>query len=202
MPTFNSNNHHNNSSNNPTASRGPAPAVGTSAQPSRSHKKIGEILVKRGVLTQTQCQRVLDEQTRCHRPFGELAEVMFCVPPKALEDAWAEQYESVTAHVDPRTERVDPTVLMQLTRRQAWQFRLLPLRMDGSELLICTCREHLPRAVRFAYQHFGTGCYFVLTDKDKLAEALSTHYPMDGAAAVMHACDEAKRCAAGDTPDP
>ncbi len=204
MPTFNSN--HNNIDNphnsSGTNGRGFTAAGPGSAQPSRSHKKIGEILVKRGVLTQTQCQRVLDEQTRCHRPFGELAEVMFCVPPKALEDAWAEQYESVTAHVDPRTERVDPTVLMQLTRRQAWQFRLLPLRMDGSELLICTCREHLPRAVRFAYQHFGTGCYFVLTDKDKLAEALSTHYPMDGAAAVMHACDEAKRCAAGDTPDP
>lgn len=200
MPTFNNNNNNANSSNtNHRTSTGASPG---STQPPRSHKKIGEILVKRGVLTQTQCQRVLDEQTRCHRPFGELAEVMFCVPPKALEDAWAEQYESVTAHVDPRTERVEPSVIMQLTRRQAWQFRLLPLRMDGSELLICTCREHLPRAVRFAYQHFGTGCYFVLTDKEKLAEALSMYYPMDGAAAVMHACDEAKRCAAGDTSDP
>lgn len=202
MPTFNSNNSNHTNASGQTNSRNPVAGVPGSIHTPRSHKKIGEILVKRGVLTQTQCQRVLDEQTRCHRPFGELAEVMFCVPPKALEDAWAEQYESVTAHVDPRTERVDPTVLMQLTRRQAWQFRLVPLRMDGSELLICTCREHLPRAVRFAYQHFGTGCYFVLTDKEKLAEALSMYYPMDGAAAVMHACDEAKRCAAGDTSDP
>lgn len=157
-------------------------------------ERIGEILVRHGQLTAVQCQRILDEQSRCHRPFGELAEVMFNVSPRALEEAWAEQYEATTARVDPLVERTDQLVLMQITRRQAWQFRLVPLRMDGAELLICTCREHLPRAVRFAYQHFGTGCYFVLADKEHLTRALQRYYPMDGAVEVTEACDRARLC--------
>ncbi|CAN5801844.1 hypothetical protein BH11PLA1_BH11PLA1_13700 [soil metagenome] len=155
-------------------------------------QRIGEILVRNGALTAIQCQRILDEQSRTHRPFGELAEIMFGVSTDALENAWAEQYESVTAQVDPFTERIDRTVLMQLTRRQAWQFRLIPMRMDGAELLICTSRPHLARAVRFAYRHFGTGCYFVLCAPERLTEALEKYFAMDGAADVTRACEETR----------
>jgi len=172
--------------------------VAGNLEPTPMRQRIGEILVRNGVLTPVQCARILDEQSRTHRPFGELAEIMFNVTPHQLEEAWAEQYESITARVDPLTERVDRLVAMQITRRQAWQFRVLPLRMDGTELLICTCREHLPRAVRFAYQHFGTGCYFVMSSKDQLTDALEHYYPMDGAASVLRATDEARALVRGE----
>lgn len=163
------------------------------------HQRIGEILVRRGVITPIQCSRILDEQSRCHRPFGELAEVMFNVSTRDLESAWAEQYESLAHKIDPMVERIDPAVLMNITRRQAWQFRLIPMRYDGSELMVCTCREHLPRALRFAYQHFGAGCYFVLADKHHLADALNKHYPMDGAREIAIASDATREAAVGDS---
>ncbi|MCW5766519.1 MAG: hypothetical protein KIT68_11155 [Phycisphaeraceae bacterium] len=143
--------------------------------------KLGELLVRRGCISQDQCDQVLDEQRRTGRPFGEIAEAMFNLDPAALESAWADQYQAITGLIDPRRESTDVRVLSMISRRQAWQFRILPLRMDGAEVMICTAKEHLPRALRFAYSRFGPGCYFVLAEPDHLGQALERHYPMPGA---------------------
>ena len=149
-------------------------------EPQVSPPRIGELLVKRGALTAAQVETVLRAQRSRREPFGLLAEEMFDVPKEVLEEAWAEQYSYITAKVDPQVERIDALVVRTLSARQAWQFRMLPMRYDGREVMIVTSQQHLAKALRFAYQHFGPSCYFVLTDDDKLREALDRHYPMLG----------------------
>ncbi len=141
---------------------------------------IGELLVRERVLTREQCEQVLQRQHATHRPFGELAEQMFGVESSAVEKAWAEQYAATTRWVDPRTERIDPAVREMVTRRQAWQFRVLPMGYDGSELMVCTLQESLVRAMNFAARQIPIQCYFVLATPDALAGALGVYYPMDG----------------------
>ncbi|MGD9689443.1 MAG: hypothetical protein AB7K52_07450 [Phycisphaerales bacterium] len=142
--------------------------------------RIGELLVKRGVLTPDQRDRVLLEQRVRHRPFGVLAEHLFGLDARVLNSAWAEQFEADTKKIDPRREPIDHDALRQLTRRQAWQFKLFPMRFESEELLLCTTREHLPRALNFAYRHIGPACAFVLAEPASLAEALQSHYPWNG----------------------
>jgi hypothetical protein len=142
--------------------------------------RIGEALVGQGVLTQREVEQILARQQDVRRPFGELAEQMFGVDAKAVELAWAEQYATITEHVDPRVEPVDKDIIGLISRRQAWQFRLIPLRRDGHEVMVVTVLEHLPRAMRFALQHFSEPCYFVLTKAEALGEALMKHFPMSG----------------------
>ncbi len=142
--------------------------------------RIGEILVSRGVLTPDQVDQVLTMQRRRREPFGLLAEEMFAISTKVLEEAWAEQYSYITATIDPGAEGVDKAVIGTLSRRQAWQFKILPVRYDGAEVMVCTAKPFLAKALRFAYQHFGPSCYMVLTDEAKLAAALGEHYPMPG----------------------
>jgi len=142
--------------------------------------RIGEALVQQGVLTTREVDQILTRQRDVRRPFGELAEQMFGVDAKAVELAWAAQYSTITEHVDPGVERVEEEILSLVTRRQAWQFRLLPLRRDGHEVMVVTVLEHLPRAMRFALQHFAEPCYFVLTQADLLGEALMRHFPLTG----------------------
>jgi hypothetical protein len=141
---------------------------------------IGELLMQQGVLTAEQCQAVLDRQAASHRPFGEIAEELFHVDGKAVERAWASQYAKITRWVDPLTETVDPMVQDLVTRRQAWQFRLLPMGYDGSELMVCTTQDGLIRAMNFAVRQLPVTCYFVLTAPETLAAALMRIYPMDG----------------------
>lgn len=142
--------------------------------------RLGDILVERGVITGSQRDQILKAQIRNPRPFGELAERMFNVSPAEVEDAWAEQYASCAERVDPRTMRIDDRLLPLLDRRQAWQFGLLPVRSDGEELVVCTTRHHLVRALKFAGWTMTAPCYFVLAEPKALGEALTRYYPMDG----------------------
>lgn len=142
--------------------------------------RLGDLLVRSGALTEEQRDSVLEYQKLTGRPFGELAERLFGVGEAVVEQAWADQYAMVAQRIDPRTERFDPECLSLIDRRQAWQFRTLPIRFDGDELIICSTHEHLVRALKFAGWRIQAPCYFVLTDALSLGEALVKHYPMAG----------------------
>jgi len=142
--------------------------------------RLGEVMVVQGVLTRDQVDEILAEQQRTRRPFGELAEQIFGVSERDVEKAWAAQYARIAEHVDPAQEQVESDVCSLIDRRQAWQFRIMPLRRDGQEIMVATMIEHLPRAMRFALRHFQDPCYFVICSAEQLGEALMEHYPMSG----------------------
>jgi hypothetical protein len=142
--------------------------------------RLGDLLVQRGVLTREQRDAILAEQIQTSRPFGVLAEQIYGVHREDIEDAWAEQYAMINPTVDPRHEEINPAVLQLIGRRQAWQFRMLPLRFDGPELVVCTTQDHLVKALRFVGYQVKQPVYFVLSNAQALGEALMTNYPMDG----------------------
>ena len=142
--------------------------------------RLGEILVEQGVLTEQQVQDVLDEQQRTARPFGVLAEQLFGIDPAIIESSWSQQYARLTRTVDLNMEAFEPRATELVSRRQAWQFYIVPVRFDGNELMIATTVEHLPRALRFANNVIGLPVYFVMTDRAALMAALSRHYSIAG----------------------
>ncbi len=142
--------------------------------------RLGDILVERGVLTESQRQRILEHQRIHPRPFGLLAEEMFGVSPRAVERAWASQYAALTEHVDVREADPAPEALEMIETRQAWQFGVLPLRIDCEELVIATTEDRLARALRFTGWRVPMVCRFVLCEEDDLFDTLPMHYPMAG----------------------
>ena len=141
---------------------------------------LGELLVKQGVLSESQRDEILAAQHSRGGPFGVIAEEMFGICPAAVEKAWAEQYATFAPHLDPRTQNISPRALETITRRQAWQFCILPIELHGEDLLACTTQEHLTRALKFAGWRLGHSCQFVLAEPAHLGEALCRHYPMAG----------------------
>ena len=143
--------------------------------------RLGEVLVRQGVLTEGQRDAVLAEQKRSPRPFGLLAERMFGIAPSAIEQAWATQY----AELVPPLSRLEPDagVLGVVERRQAWQFQIVPLSRDGGELICATTQQNLARALRFAGWKLAEPFHLVLADAEAMADALETHYPMAGCSA-------------------
>jgi hypothetical protein len=142
--------------------------------------RLGQLLVESGVLTKTQVDQIVREQERSGEPFGLLAERLFGVDPQKIEEAWAKQYAGLTRTVDPAVEVYDDQSAGLVTRRQAWQFRILPLRFEGRELLIATTQQHLRRALRFATNVIGIPVFFVMADPRALGEALCKRYPLPG----------------------
>ncbi len=141
--------------------------------------RIGEIMVRRGILSQQQVLEILDRQRQVRLPFGVLAEQLFEVAVETIEEAWIEQYCHLTGEIDLRQEQVDVRVLKLINRRQAWQFEILPLRFEPSgELLIAASRERLARAVTFAANRLKPIVYFRVAERDQLRDFLKRHYPM------------------------
>jgi len=142
--------------------------------------RLGEILVQRGVLTHAQRDDLLERQGITGRPLGVLAETIYGIRPGVIEQAWAEQYASMAEKIDPVRAAVVPEVRRLIDRRQAWQFKVLPIERRDGELVVCTSRQHLARALRFTGWRLGECCTFVIADPDRLGQALMRFYPIHG----------------------
>jgi hypothetical protein len=157
--------------------------------------RLGEVLVQSGVLSQEQVDQVLEKQSECGKPFGLLCERMFSIAPSQIEDAWATQYAGLTRTINPVTEVFDPQALSLITRRQAWQFRVLPIRFDDGELMMATTAQHLRRCLRFATNVITVPVYLVIAEPDALGQALCKHYPLPGMTAKSVVGNDLERLA-------
>lgn len=139
---------------------------------------LGEILIEQGVLTRKQVDHLLRVQKTCHRPIGDLAERLYGVSPKAVEDAWVQQYIHTAGIVDLNDVSLDVDCLRLLNRRQAWQFHVMPTNRESGELNIATDAQNLVRAVNFSARKLDEPVLFLLAERTQLREFLKEHYPV------------------------
>ncbi len=141
--------------------------------------QIGQLLIEQGVLTRKQVDHILAIQKQSHRPFGDLAERLFGIDPRAVEDAWVEQYVRTVGVVDLEDQQVETDCLRMLNRRQAWQFHTLPMhRGEDSNVHMATSAENLIRAVNFSSRKIDEPVYFMIAERDQLRDFLMKHYPV------------------------
>ena len=140
--------------------------------------QIGELLVEQGVLTHKQVRHILQVQKMSHRPFGDLAERLYGIDPKAVEDAWVEQYIRTAGIVDLDDQKVETECLRLLNRRQAWQFHLLPMFREQESVSVATSPENLVRSVNFATRTMEEPVHFLVAERQQLREFLMKHYPV------------------------
>lgn len=146
---------------------------------SRKGIPIGELLVQQGVLTEKQVDHILKVQKATHRPFGDLAERLYGISPKVVEDAWVVQYVAMADKCDLEELDFDEQCLRMLNRRQAWQFHLLPVSFDDQmHLQMATDESHLVRAVNFANRRIDEPIHMLISEREQLREFLMKHYPV------------------------
>lgn len=142
--------------------------------------RLGEVLVSQGILDAEQVRAIVDRQASTGEPFGVACERLFGIDPDLVEGAWARQYASLVGSIDPRLDEVDPEAEAALLARQAWQFRLAPLRLEDGHLVAATTLEGLARALRFATASIRRPVFLVLVTEAELISHLSRRYPMAG----------------------
>jgi hypothetical protein len=154
---------------------------------------LGEVLIEQGLLVESNVTDILAKQRVTGRPFGEIAEQLFTISTEAIEEAWAYQYAYNAPTIDPVTfiPRSDAKALV--TARQAWQFRCLPMNLEGETLVLATTLHYLQRALKFATRVLGRPAYFMMTTEPRLASALARHYPLGGMTATNSTNDTMKR---------
>jgi len=140
--------------------------------------QIGQLLVEQGALTQAQVEHILKVQKMSRRPFGDLAERLYGIKAKAVEDAWVEQYVRMAGVVDLEEQHIDTECLRLLNQRQAWQFHLMPLNREEMDLRMATSPKDLVRAVNFSGKALDEPVHFLIAERLQLREFLMKHYPV------------------------
>ena len=140
--------------------------------------QIGQLLIEQGVLSDKQVEHILRVQKESHRPFGDLAERLFGISPRAVEDAWVEQYVRTVGVVDLNDIEIDSECLRLLNRRQAWQFHVLPTKREPDALNVATSAQDLVRAVNFSAKKIDEPLCFLIAEREQLREFLMRHYPV------------------------
>ena len=162
----------------PSPSRPAGPPPHRPIFPDAPPLKLGELLVRQGLLTPQQVAHVLDVQAAVHRPFGDLAERLYDLDPKAVAGVWVKQFVEQTREQDVAGERVEADWLPLLRPRQAWQFRMVPLRREWDHLLVAADARGLLRAVIFAAVALPMPPCFVLAEPASLRALLMRCYPV------------------------
>lgn len=101
-------------------------------------RRIGQILVDLGFITDEQLEVILDEQQQ--RPgalLGKIAEDMGLVTDDQLAQALAEQLGMQTVQLADVT--LPPDVLEKITETMAQMYRIVPIKFDGNSLTVATC---------------------------------------------------------------
>ncbi len=160
-------------------------ALNTNHNTTDRNEKLGDVLIRQGSLTTNQRNELLDHQLTSGRPLGLLAEELFDVAPSEIERAWAEQYAALAERVSAADISPLPELRGAVTARQAWQFRVLPLRVDRGTVVILTSPQHLVRAHKFGVRTLsavvGAPIRVALCDEFVLFDALERYYRLDGA---------------------
>jgi hypothetical protein len=147
--------------------------------------RLGELLVVQGALTGAQRNEILEIQSKSQRPFGVIAEERFGVSPGIIEMAWATQYASIAKRINPTAIEIDTPLLELVSKRQAWQFGLIPVRQLEGEIEFVTSMECLIRALRFVGWRIQSMCTFGICDLPTLKRGLEMHYPFESASSSM-----------------
>lgn len=144
--------------------------------------RLGEILVSRGVLSDAQVGAILDTQARSSRPFGVLAEELFGTDPRAIESAWAAQYESMAPTLTLAPGEPTPEAINAVSKRRAEQFGVAPVRFENGQLMLATARENLPRALMFGLRVLEMPCVFAIAPAGLIEAIIDLRYAVRDAA--------------------
>ncbi|MCC9601479.1 Flp pilus assembly complex ATPase component TadA [Stieleria sp. JC731] len=101
-------------------------------------RRIGQILVDLGFLTDEQRDIVLEEQEQ--QPgalFGKVAEDMQLITEEQLIQALAEQMSMQTVSLEEI--QLAPELVEKLTETMAQLYRVVPIRFEGNRLTVATC---------------------------------------------------------------
>lgn len=102
----------------------------------RPEKRLGELLLERGLLTPEQLDAALDEQKRERRPLGQVLLGRGWVDEKALAAALSAHFR--VPLMDFTRTRVEKDALALIPESYAREHTILPIRLDNDELEVVT----------------------------------------------------------------
>jgi type IV pilus assembly protein PilB len=151
---------------------------------------LGELLVRRGELSEDQLSVVLAEQMQSQARLGELLLSRQIVPPSAIARALAEQYG--LEFIDLEEAQVDPEAASLLSERLARRYGALPVRFLSEETVLVAVRDPTDILTADDLQlALGMPRRLGVAAADALDAAISRHFGIDALSGPLSEDEEA-----------
>ena len=137
----------------------------------------GECLGKVVRLSAHDVNEIMEHQAATRRKFGEIALSWGLCRPQHVWRAWWDQLSHQTPHVDLTKIGVDGQAISHLPARFAVQFRAVPVRCLGQQLVVATVEHMLARARAELPTILNRQIKFVIAEPLQLDEAIAAYYP-------------------------
>lgn len=138
-------------------------------------RRIGQILVDLGFITDDQLELLLEEQQQHPgKKLGKLGEEMGLYTDEQLVQAIAEQMFMQVAILDEIT--IAPEVLGEVTETMAQIYRSIPIKLDGNTLTIATCDPENLSVQDELRQFLGREIRMVVATEREILKALDKYY--------------------------
>ncbi|MEM6364197.1 MAG: ATPase, T2SS/T4P/T4SS family [Planctomycetota bacterium] len=138
-------------------------------------RRIGQILVDLGFLTDEQLQVVLDEQEQ--QPgalFGKVAEDMQLITDEQLIQGLAEQMGMQTVSLEEA--KIEPEVLERISETMAQLYRCVPIAFEGSKLTVATCDPQNLNIQDELRTFLGFDIHVVVATERDINQTITKHY--------------------------
>lgn len=157
-----------------------------------TERRLGQILIARGLLSESQLQQLLDEQDQqgsndAGTRLGVLARERFELHHEDVYSALTELHLRRSPQTSLAVERFDPTALRVLTAEQAWDSLVLPLRTEDGELVCATTLETLSSAIELLETKTDLPFRFVIVEICQLEQFIAERYAYEGIAVIEEA---------------
>ena len=141
-------------------------------------RRIGQILVDLGFISDEQLEVILDEQQQ--RPgalLGKIAEDMGLITDDQLSQALAEQLGMQTVQL--ADAHLPPDVLEKITETMAQMYRIVPVHFDGDTLTVATCDPQNLTIQDELRTFLGYHIRMVVATERDILASIDKHYSSD-----------------------
>ncbi|HRU38269.1 MAG TPA: ATPase, T2SS/T4P/T4SS family [Candidatus Goldiibacteriota bacterium] len=142
-------------------------------------KKIGEILIEEGMISEDQLEKAVAEQLKTSEPFGNVLVKMGFITEDVLYHFLALQVG--TKFIDVSILHIDEDVIKSVSGETARKYRVIPIEKKPGKIIMATSNPMDPAlagSLRFEVKgEQDAELVFVVTSESSLSAALEKYYP-------------------------
>lgn len=141
---------------------------------SGARRRIGDLLVESGVISQEQLQQALEQQRELKMKLGDVLVSKGYITQQQFIEAL--EFQIGIPHVQIYRQKIDPKIIQLISQKLADQHCVLPLRMDGNKLVLAMADPMDYFAIDEIQIATGLRVEPVIASKDELIRSISRFY--------------------------
>lgn len=137
-------------------------------------KRLGDLLVENGIISQEQLEEALAEQRKSKRKLGDLLITQGYVTEQQLIEVL--EFQLGIPHVSLFKYQIDPAITQIIPESMAKRYQVLPFMKDGSKLMVAMADPLDYFAIEDLRMTTGFRIEPAISSRDELARAIARHY--------------------------